>query len=122
MFYLLLGINAWTDWREGYVYDCLSLILFGYCLWNRWMTWTVYAAGMLIFLAGLRLWDRQEKLLGRGDYLILLSVSLQTGEALPLVLTATSAAALITAGLTGKKQVPLIPCLWLGTLLAWRWL
>lgn len=122
MFYLLLGLNGWTDWREGYVYDSLSLLLFFYSLINSWMNWTLYSFGMLLFLVALRLYDREERLLGKGDDLILLSVSLYMGKALPLVLVATSVVALFVLAIRRERQIPLVPYLWLGTMLVKAWI
>lgn len=117
MFYLLLGLNGWTDWREGYVYDCLSLLLFFYSLVSTWKDWTIYSLGMLLFLALLRLYDREERLLGRGDDLILLSISLYVGRALPLVMVVTATVSLLVLAFKRERQIPLVPYLWLGTVL-----
>ena len=122
MFYLLLGLNSWTDWREGYVYDWLSLLLFFYSLLSTWMNWTLYSLGMVLFLGCLRLFDREERLLGKGDDLILLSISLYVGKALPLVMVVTSAVALLVLAIRRERQIPLVPYLWLGTVLVKRWI
>jgi len=122
MFYLLLGLNGWTDWREGYVYDYLSFLLFVYSLLSTWMNWTLYSLGMVLFLVCLRLLDREERLLGRGDDLILLSISLYVGKALPLVMVVTSAVALFVLAIRRERQIPLIPFLWLGTVLVKAWI
>lgn len=121
MFYLLLGLNGWTDWQEGFVYDLWSLLLFLVSLLNTWGDWSLHSLGLLLFLVILRIYDQKEELLGRGDYLILLSVSMYMGDALPIVLLVTSFAAQVSAKLTGKRQIPLVPYLWLGCVLVGGW-
>lgn len=117
MFLLLLGINAVTDWREGCVYDGFSLLLFGYAVihsaahgMGQWF------AVVLLLLLVLRAADRKEQILGRGDYLILLSVSLYFND-FPAVLIVTSAAALAVSLLQKRHQLPLVPYLFLGSVL-----
>lgn len=116
MFHLLLGINALTDLREGCVYNGLSLLLFSCSLWHGLVKgfgpWAPFmAAGLLL----LRLMDPGERKMGRGDYLILFALSLYTRD-LPAVLVFTSAYGLLAALILNRKQLPLIPFLFLGHL------
>ncbi|MFB0959299.1 MAG: hypothetical protein QMB61_09820 [Clostridiaceae bacterium] len=117
MFYLLLGISAWTDLKQGVVYDWCSLLLFGWTLitgishlLSPWFWGTAVCLLLLIWH------DQAERCMGRGDYLILLSVSLHCREALPLVLLSGSLLALLAALQFKVREVPFVPFLFLGSL------
>lgn len=117
MFYLILGINAWTDIKEGCVYDVLSVILFLCALLETGFDWSEpYLWGSALLLGMLWLWDRDEVYFGRGDYLVLVSVSLHAGAHLPWILIATSSLALVFMGLRHRATIPLVPFLFLGTM------
>ena len=118
MFWLFLGINAWTDFKEGYIYDVLSVSLFLCAVFEAGFDWQrAYFWGCVLFLGALRLWDRKETYLGRGDYLVLLSVSFYADWQLPLILIATSTLALIVMAIHRKATIPFVPFLFLGTVL-----
>lgn len=118
MFFLLLGINAYTDLREGCVYDALSLALFAAAfIQSKDYLLSPWALGSLFMLFLVWKCDPKERYLGRGDYLILLSASLYFQSSLPQVLLWTSGTALVTMAFLNKRQMPLIPFLFLGSLI-----
>lgn len=119
MFYLILAMNGFTDLREGSVYDVFSSLLFitalletGFHLKNP------YFLGCLAVLTVILILDRSEQWLGRGDYPILLAVSLHVGPQLPLVLIVTSGTGLVYMMMKKERSIPLVPFLFIGTLLA----
>lgn len=118
MFYLLLAMNAWTDFREGCIYDALSIALFlaavlesGFAF-NHGYFWECLVLLVLLFV-----WDREERYLGRGDYLILLAVSLYTGTAWIWVLLFSSLMGLLYLAWKRQPALPLVPFLLLGSIL-----
>lgn len=118
MFHLFLAINAWTDFREGLVYDVFSsILLLAAAVETGFRFNDPYFGGCLLVLGLILVLDRDEKWLGRGDYLILLSVSLKAGSSLPLVLLLTSCTALIGLGIRKQRTIPLVPFLFLGFVL-----
>lgn len=118
MFCLFLGINAWTDFKEGCIYDVLSIILFLSAIFETGLNWNnLYFLGSCLFLGVLGILDKNEKYLGRGDYLVLLSVSLYADWKLPMILIVTSVLALIFMVIQRKGTIPLIPFLFLGTII-----
>lgn len=118
MFWVFFGINAWTDFKEGCIYDALSILLFLGAILESGFEWNnVYFWGCGLFLGALWLWDTKETYLGRGDYLVLLSVSLYADWQLPLILISTSALALGFMAIYRKATIPLVPFLFLGTIL-----
>ena len=117
MFCLFLGINAWTDFKEGCIYDVLSVILFICAIFESGLNWNkTYFLGSCLFLGVLWILDKREKFLGRGDYLVLLSVSLYADWQLPMILIVTSGLALIFMAIRQKRTIPFVPFLFLGTI------
>ncbi len=119
MFFLFLALNAFTDLREGSVYDGFSILLLVAAAAETGFAFKdPYFIGCLAVLGGIFLLDRTEQWLGRGDYLILLAVSLHSGSRLPLVLLVTSGAGLLYLALKKIRTIPLVPFLLLGSVLA----
>ncbi len=119
MFYLILAINALTDLKEGAVYDVLSLLLFVSAAAETGFDFRdPFFWGCLTVLGGVFILDRAEEWLGRGDYLILLAVSLYTGARLPLVMLLTSGTGLAFLAVKKERSIPLVPFLFIGTVLA----
>lgn len=119
MFYLILAINALTDLKEGAVYDVLSLLLFVSAAAETGFDFGApYFWGCLTVLGVVFILDRAEEWLGRGDYLILLAVSLYTGARLPLVMLLTSGTGLAFLAVKKERSIPLVPFLFMGTVLA----
>ncbi len=118
MVIILLGINAWTDLKEGCVYDLWSILLLMAAAVAAGFKANPYFIGSIAVLAALRMCDADEHWLGRGDYLILLSLSLYSGERYPLLLLCTSLTALVYLGIRKARRAPLVPFLFLGTLAA----
>ncbi|GEM_PF-6841976 len=115
MFFIILFLNALTDHTTGYVYDILAVILLISGIIsadvNNCMFYIVSGA-----LFALLAYDKEEKYLGQGDYLILLSLSLNLNEHFPHMLMISSTICLVTMLIFKKKSLPLVPYLFLGTI------
>lgn len=122
MYYLLLGINAWTDYREGVVYDVFSAALFLYAVIVQgnalpdFPFWVCFG-----LLASIYLLDRKEEWMGRGDYLVLLSISLHEGMDWPMVLLVSCLLTLICQLYFEKPKIPFVPFLFCGSLVGLLW-
>lgn len=118
MYMVMLALNAYTDLRQGVVYDVLSLGLFLAAFIETGFVWPHPLFFLLLLCLSLfRLWDKQEHYLGRGDDLILLASALKEGARWSYVLLATSLSLLMVMMFRKSRQEPLVPYLFLGTLL-----
>lgn len=116
MFLLLLFINAVTDAATGYVYDCFAAAL---ALSGIMSGEPGDSLGILTILglSILLLADRDERYLGQGDYLIIIALSMYLNEGFPLMLIIASGLCLLAMTARGKRSQPLVPYLFMGTVI-----
>lgn len=116
MFLLLLFINAVTDASTGYVYDLFAAAL---ALSGIMSGEPGDSLGILTILglSILLLADRDERYLGQGDYLIIIALSMYLHEDFPLMLIIASGLCLLAMTARGKRSQPLVPYLFMGTVI-----
>lgn len=116
MFVLILFLNAVTDQITGYVYDIGAVaLMITALLTNRGMG--LEFPLVMVMLLILLILDKDEKYLGHGDYPILLSISLYLGDRFPHMLIIASISSLIMIYSCRRKSIPLVPNLFIGTLI-----
>lgn len=115
MFLFVLFLNAVTDHFTGFVYDVLAVLLLIMGIisadGNNFMFYFVSA-----ILIALLAYDKEEVYLGQGDYLILISLSLYLNEYFPHMLMVSSIICLVTMLKFKKKSLPLVPYLFIGSI------
>lgn len=122
---MLLGINAWTDWKRKqiflpavFLYGVLGL---GNSLWSKREMWDLFMSlGVGCLFIGLSVLTKGDIGLGDGWILLALGTVLEMEEYLPmlclgLLLAAFCAAVLLTVGKQKRNtEIPFVPFLLMG--------
>lgn len=117
VFTSLFTFSALTDALTGYVYDIASIAMIISCIPKFSNLSSFQVQLMLLLLLAMFISDRKEKYLGRGDYLVLASSFIYTGENLNKMILLSCTLALIYMLLRRTKSVRFIPFLFLGFIL-----